>query len=242
MDEVSDVLRKLLPTDVAVREAWSDEAPALLWPEEAAHVVRAVERRRLEFATARRCAREAMVDLGYQPAPVLVGASREPVWPPGLVGSITHTDGYRAAAVASSGDVASLGIDAEPNEPLPPDVLPSVTSASERTRLQRRVTQHDRICWDRLLFSTKEAVFKAWFGLAGRWLAFSEVDVDLSAEHFTATLLVPGPLPGQGPGVKFQGLWTVGRGLVMTAVLLRPDTDALIDQPWTGCTSASRNC
>jgi 4'-phosphopantetheinyl transferase EntD len=241
VDEVSGLLRRLLPTDVAVREAWSDDVPTLLWPEEAAHVHRAVERRRLEFGTARRCAREAMADLGHRPGPVLVGASREPVWPPGLVGSITHTDGYRAAAVASSGDVASLGIDAEPNEPLPADVLPSITSASERTRLQRRVTQDGRICWDRLLFSAKEAVYKAWFGLAGRWLDFSEVDVDLSAEHFTATLLVSGPLAGQGPGVKFQGLSTVGRGLVVTAVLLRPDEQASIDQPWTGCTSASRD-
>ncbi|MGY1842670.1 4'-phosphopantetheinyl transferase family protein [Modestobacter sp. SYSU DS0875] len=118
---------------------------------------------------------------------------------------------------------ASLGIDAEPNETLPSEVLPSVTSAAERARLQLWAAADGEVPWDRLLFSCKEAVYKAWFGRAGRWLDFSDVEIDAYAGHFVATLLVPGPLPDQGPGVQLRGRWAVRHGLVVTTVLVRPD-------------------
>lgn len=78
-------------------------------------------RRQREFATARSCARTALARLGVPPVPVLASPRGAPRWPAGVVGSITHCDGYRAAAVAYTRDVVSLGIDAEPDEPLPND-------------------------------------------------------------------------------------------------------------------------
>ena len=90
-----------------------------------------MEKRRREFVTARRCAREALASLGQAPGPIGVGPSREPQWPAGLVGSITHTRGFRAAAVAPQSVVASIGIDAEQNEPLPDGVEKFVSVEGE---------------------------------------------------------------------------------------------------------------
>lgn len=109
----------LLPPNVAAAEAWEDPTDAGLFPDEEALVANAVAKRRSEFATARRCAREALARLGMPPAPILSGPKREPQWPVDVVGSITHCEGYRAAAVARAGDVRALGIDAEPHAAFP---------------------------------------------------------------------------------------------------------------------------
>jgi enterobactin synthetase component D len=75
----------------------------------------AMRKRRIEVLAGRWCAREALRALGspHAEAPILSDASRAPVWPAGLVGSITHTQGFAAAAVAESAAARSLGIDTE---------------------------------------------------------------------------------------------------------------------------------
>ncbi|MGW0580292.1 4'-phosphopantetheinyl transferase superfamily protein, partial [Streptomyces sp. NPDC002920] len=79
--------------------------------------------------------------------------------------------------------------------------------------------------WDRLLFSAKESVYKAWFPLTRKWLDFSEADIDLPAGTagqpygtFRARLLVPGPVVDGHRLGHFEGTWTVRRGLVATSV------------------------
>lgn len=81
--------------------------------------------------------------------------------------------------------------------------------------------------WDRLLFSAKESVYKAWFPLTGKWLGFEQVDIEVLAgadgeRHgdFRATLLVPGPLVGGCRLQHFEGRWAVRQGLVATAVVV----------------------
>ena len=85
----------------------------MLWPEEAAAVQHAVEKRRREFAVGRMLARAALAAIGDPPSAIPTGNHREPVWPAGIVGSITHCAGYCAAAVARDAMVVALGIDAE---------------------------------------------------------------------------------------------------------------------------------
>jgi 4'-phosphopantetheinyl transferase EntD len=74
----------------------------------------------------------------------------------------------------------------------------------------------------RLLFSAKEAVYKTWFPLTGRWLGFEQVEVSLDVEHvtFRAKLLVPGPLVDGEPLTEFAGRWTVEDGVICTAVVV----------------------
>jgi 4'-phosphopantetheinyl transferase EntD len=151
------MIEAILPPQVSVAEAREDDAAAPLFPEEEEIVARAVERRRREFATGRSCARRALAGLGVE----------EPKWPAGIVGSITHCEGYRAAAAARGSDLIALGIDAEPHAPLPPGLLGDVAAPAEAAALAELSRGRPEAHWDRLLFSAKESAFKAWYPLAG---------------------------------------------------------------------------
>ncbi|MEV4347746.1 4'-phosphopantetheinyl transferase superfamily protein [Actinoplanes sp. NPDC049596] len=202
----------LVPPEVIAVEAFGDLPGEAPFPGEEQLIARATEGRRREFITGRRSAREALRRLGFPPAPILTGPKRQPLWPDGVVGSITHCTGYRAAAVALATKVASVGIDAEPHAALPPEVLPGVTLPEEREML---AGLGDGVHWDRLLFSAKESIYKAWFPLTGRWLGFDEaiLQIDPAVRTFTGR-----PLVADSPVAEFRGRYTIERDLVITAV------------------------
>ncbi|MDG4801895.1 4'-phosphopantetheinyl transferase superfamily protein [Micromonospora sp. WMMD980] len=229
------MIETLLPTAAVAVEAFADEPDEPPYPGEEDLLTRAAPSRRREFVTARRCAREALARLGYAPAPIRPGPRREPLWPAGVVGSITHCDGYRAAAVAPATALASLGVDAEPHEPLPDEVLGVVTTAGEPARLAGLRAVDAGVHWERLLFSAKESVYKAWYPLTGRWLGFEEAEVTFDpAGRFTARLLVDGARSDGGPPLRaLDGRWRVAGGLVVTAVAV-PSDSSLFARPDPG--------
>jgi 4'-phosphopantetheinyl transferase EntD len=214
------MIEKIFPAEVACAEAFGDPPDAVPHPEEEPLVAKAVEKRRREFTTARHCARRALADLGVPPVPILRGERGAPQWPPGIAGSITHCAGYRAAAVARTRDVVSIGLDAEPAEPLPDGVLDVISLAGERDRLQELAAAVPGTCWDRLLFCAKESVYKAWFPLTQRWLGFDGADITINPLDgtFEARLLVPAPADGDVPLTGFSGRWLTGDGLLLAAI------------------------
>ncbi len=227
------LLTALMPADAIAVEAFTDDPDAVLFAEEEATLGRSVDKRRREFTTARVCAHRALATLGLPPAPILPGPRREPQWPAGVVGSITHCAGYRAAAVAWSTDVVTIGIDAEPNAVVPPGVLDHVALAEEHAWLGPLQAHHPEVCWDRLLFSAKESVYKAWFPLAGRWLGFDDavITVEPSTGTFSARLLVAGPIVAGCELTGFTGRWMLGKGLLITAITLPAITAPSITGP-----------
>ncbi|WP_052863172.1 4'-phosphopantetheinyl transferase family protein [Streptomyces niger] len=217
------MIDKLLPAPVITAEAFDDVPVSEMFPEEWALVARAVPKRQQEFGTVRSCAREALGRLGFAPAPLLPAADRAPQWPDGVVGALTHCDGYRGAAVARATDVLTLGLDAEPHAPVgDPGVLKLVALPEERAELARLAELVPDVCWDRLLFSAKESVYKAWYPLARRWLGFEDarITLDPTDATFTARFRVPGPVVGGRELTGFSGRWLIGSGLVTTAVVL----------------------
>jgi 4'-phosphopantetheinyl transferase EntD len=216
------VLERLLPSSVAVVSTRKDILDASLFLEEEQALGLAVEKRRREFTTARACARTALAELGLPEQAIPTGPRGAPRWPDGIVGSITHCDGYRACAVARDADLATIGVDAEPNAALPDGLLGDIALPEERPRLAALALDQPEVSWDRLLFSAKESVYKAWFPLAERWLGFEDaiVSIDRAAGTFAARLLVPGPPFGGGELQGFSGRWLVEDGLVLTAISL----------------------
>jgi 4'-phosphopantetheinyl transferase EntD len=214
------VIERLVPDSVAAVSTRVDLQVELRAEEESV-VVRAVHKRRREFTTGRACARLALGRLGISPVAIPAGKRGEPVWPAGVVGSITHCRGYRACAVAKTEDVLGIGIDAEVHEPLPAGVLEQVAFGSERAMTADRAAG---VHLDRLLFSAKEAVYKAWFPLARRWLGFedAEIGIDLQDGSFRARLLVPAPVVAGAPLAELCGRWCVDDGLMATAVVVLP--------------------
>ena len=225
------MIEELLPTEVEAVATRGDVegAGARLYPAEAEAVARAVPKRRNEYATGRLCAHRALARLGAPPGPLLRGERGAPGWPEGTLGSLTHCADYRAAAVARRRDIRALGIDAEPHGPLPDGVLERITVGGETGRLERLAAERPQVHWGRVLFSAKESVYKAWNPMTGRWLGFSDAELDFvcakgapgqrepSQGTFTARLLVP----GHGALTGFHGRWAVRDGLVVTAVTVR---------------------
>jgi 4'-phosphopantetheinyl transferase EntD len=214
------LMREIVSDCVVVVEVRHDPADITLYPQEEAVIGRAVEKRRREFATARMCARTALSRLGFPPVAIPTGERGEPRWPTGVVGSITHCESYRASAVARRRDIAALGIDAEPNAELPDGLLGDIARPEELPRLRRLAAQRPDVHWDRLLFSAKESVYKAWFPLAERWLGFEDavIEIDPEAGTFEAKLLVAGPRLHDAPLRGFSGRWMAHDGLVLTAI------------------------
>lgn len=178
----------LAPTIQIVEAQLIGEAPDLM-ADEALYIARAVPQRRLEFAMGRKCARIAMEALGHAPAPLLTGPDRMPIWPNDLVGSITHTRAWVAAAVARRDDgIAAVGIDLEPANELSADLWALICMPEEQAKLAAiggmtlGLAAH-------LLFCMKEAAFKCQFPLSRAMLEFADlaIDVDVEAGMYSAT-------------------------------------------------------
>ncbi len=245
------MIEKILPTGVEYAELFSDPPELEPHPSEAALIARAVEKRRREFISVRHCARQAMGKLGVDPAPILKGERGVPLFPRGVVGSLTHCDGYRGAVLGYSMAVRSVGIDAEPHGPLPDGVLDAVSLPAERDWLstvleerpaavlnerpaavpnERPAAAGNDIHWDRLLFCAKEATYKAWFPLTHRWLGFEDAHITFALEQsgpdgttgtFHSDLLVPGETVSGPPLTSFDGRWLVDDGLVIAAITVQ---------------------
>jgi 4'-phosphopantetheinyl transferase EntD len=201
------VIETLVPGS-ACAELFFDAPEAAMFPVEAAVVANAVPARRREFATVRYCARKALQQMGVPAVPILPDVDGAPRWPAGVVGSMTHCAGYRAAVVARAGELRGVGIDAEPHAALPAAAVDFVLRPDERTRLPALERARPDLHWDRILFCAKEAVYKAWFPWTRQWLDFADV---------CTTVCLDGTFHARVLGIDFAGRWAVGRGLVLAA-------------------------
>ncbi|MER7457216.1 4'-phosphopantetheinyl transferase superfamily protein [Micromonospora sp. NPDC126480] len=215
-------MRDLLPPAVAVAVAGSTDWAGRLLPEELACLgERAVESRRRDFTAGRVCARRAIAALGLPPVAVPAAADRAPVWPSGVVGAITHTRGYCAAAAARLGEIRSVGLDAEQHKTLNPGVRRAILSTEEEDRLARLPTGTS---WPAVVFSIKETVYKVWHPLVGTWLDFHDAYVELDPEAGTFTARIAAArvdaAPAAGAPTVVDGRFVVADGLVRTAAVL----------------------
>jgi 4'-phosphopantetheinyl transferase EntD len=200
----------------ASAEMFSDAPEWTMFSDEVAAVASAGADRRREFGTVRYCARMALRQLGVPAVPILPDGDRAPRWPFGVVGSMTHCAGYRAAVVARAGELRGVGIDAEPHASLPAAVLDFVLRDEERSWLLTLADADPALHWDRISFCAKEAVYKAWFPLTRRWLDFDDV---------STTVHVDGTFRAHLRGAdtdRLDGRWKVDRGLILAATSLRP--------------------
>ena len=173
----------------------------LLDPSEEIHVARAAPKRRRDFAAGRTVARAALTPLGHGRAVIAKGDDGAPVWPPGLAGSITHTSGYAAAVAGAARLFGGLGIDAEQVGGVTPKLWPKLFQPAEQAQLAGRA---DAEVAATLLFSAKEAAFKAWRVRSA--LVFRDIAIDLADGRFTAA----------HAGNSLSGRYAVEGNLVLT--------------------------
>ncbi|GAA2161118.1 MULTISPECIES: 4'-phosphopantetheinyl transferase family protein [Glycomyces] len=216
------MIERVLPPEVAT--AWTTGDPDVpLFPEEAALVAGAVPSRRREFATGRHCARLALARLGVPATAITTGDRGQPVWPNGIVGSITHCAGYRAAAAARRDRLRAVGIDAEPHRPLPAEVTDMVLLPEEQADLARLAAADPAVHWPAIAFSAKESLYKAWFTLTERWLGFHDARLrfDRSFDRggsFTAEIGIAAHTIEGTRVPPFAGNWHTDGSVIVTAV------------------------
>lgn len=174
----------------------TDERRIATWngasfPEEEAAMAGALPRRLHEFSTGRACAREAIRQLGRPPTPLPMGSDRAPVWPEGLVGSISHSRSYCAAAAALQSDgFRAIGLDIEEAEPLDDDLAGEICTPGECGWLAGQSSSQRGLLL-KAFFSAKECAYKCQFVLSGTLLGFQDITIgmNLGAERLTAQFL-----------------------------------------------------
>lgn len=203
-------LRALLPAEVVVVEGRLADARGELFDAESAAAANAVPRRRHEFSAGRFMAHTAMQMLLGRAFALPMGPDRAPLWPEGVIGSITHTDAFGAVALALRGRWASVGIDLDVVSRFDASLASIICTPRER-RLG---------LWLPLVFSAKESVYKAQFALTRQWLDFADLEVSVEAGRFEAALQREAGVFRAGH--VFEGRWLEAAGLVATSVLCAP--------------------
>ncbi len=171
---LTKAMQELAPPGVAFA-LWCDGEPPPLWRAELSAAASMTGKRQREFAAGRHCAREALAHLGHAAVALPVGPGRAPVWPPGIIGSISHTNDIAIAAVARRSDLGSLGIDVESADPLDPDLIGLVCSKEELAALADEGLQPEPGA--KLIFSAKESVYKCLWPLTGMFLEFHAIRI-----------------------------------------------------------------
>jgi 4'-phosphopantetheinyl transferase EntD len=145
-----------------------------LSPEEAPAFASSVTKVRRASGAARIVARQLLTRLGHPECALPRSPSGAPIWPAGVIGSLAHDSRVAVAAVGMGRDVGAIGIDVEPAEFLPSELLDLVATPRERLKMG------DDPYHGRLLFVAKEAVYKAVYPLDQMFLDHHDVQIDFA--------------------------------------------------------------
>jgi 4'-phosphopantetheinyl transferase EntD len=202
MSELCAELAALFPWGTVAAQLQGDASPADLTRDEIKSVSHCSKKRISDFFAGRSCARRALRELGIEAFSLLSGEDRQPVWPVGVTGSITHTDGYTAAVVIRQGSVRSIGVDSEAVGAVHEGLWPRVCTQTELESL-RSFASPERAVRAALIFAAKEAFYKSQFPLTAEWIGFQDVAIELEEEPGGAGVFVVAPqralrLPRQG--------------------------------------------
>jgi 4'-phosphopantetheinyl transferase EntD len=196
-----------------------------LWPEELEQVSRAVLSRRQQFAAGRWLARQGLAQLGIEARALPSDAQRVPLWPPGIVGTISHTQRWCAAAVARSDEVGALGIDVEPTSPLDVALWPRICRPEERARLDGLDPERAGLL-AKALFCAKESIYKALYPSVRAFLDFQGMHIELeqtTPERYRWHAVLQAEWGPWQPGRAFgNGELSIEPELIASAVALPP--------------------
>jgi 4'-phosphopantetheinyl transferase EntD len=204
----------------SMRTVLSRQVPATaeLLPAEQQAATHFVAARLDEFRHGRDCARRALRRLGIRPVAIPVGTHREPIWPDGVTGSISHAGTAAAAAVARRCDALSLGLDLEPDLPLDADLVTRICRPSEIERELATCNQSGQVA--RLLFSAKEAAYKALWPVIREFLEFHDLEVSIDHERARFAVLSRTPRCPANLAQRLEGRFGRAHGLLATGVIL----------------------
>jgi len=175
--QLSPEVSELFPAGVIAAELTVPASRELLTAAEPQFIAHCAEKRIQDFAAGRACAHRALRELGISDFTLLAGKQREPIWPAAIVGSITHTSSYAAAAVARQCDLRSVGLDCEVVDAVDEELWSQICTPVEIERLAQ-LPPPERGRQAALIFAAKEAFYKCQFPLTGAWVGFEDVVIE----------------------------------------------------------------
>ncbi len=188
--------------------------------EYASSLGRAVASRKAEFFAGRYAAQQAMKRLGIEKTTVEIGQHRNPIWPNGFVGSITHTATQAMCAIAKSTDYKSMGIDLADQIPFitANNIKDSIIQAHEADVLSKTPLLFEQSLT--LAFSAKESLFKALYPQVGAYFEFHAAEIwRIEIEtHVFLMRLTRDLTPSLIKGTVFKGKFMVQPGTVFTSI------------------------
>jgi len=216
-------IASLFPSWVAGQELALPEQAEPLYPDEQTSLARAVDKRRHEFALGRTAARHALAQLGLPAGPLLPNSDRSVAWPAAVWGSISHADGLCAAVLARRERLRGIGIDVEVRRRVEPKLWRMIATDEEQARLAAIPDETERLERATLLFSAKEAFYKAQYCVTQSWVGFQDAQVHFErAGEFELELrneVVGAHFPA---GSRFAGRHALLRDHVVTGLVILP--------------------
>jgi enterobactin synthetase component D len=199
---------------------FAEQFPGVMLP---SSLARAVRKRQAEFLAGRFCARQALAVCApeHEAATISVGAHREPEWPHGIVGAITHTHGFASVAVARAEAARGLGLDAErvmPEEQA--ERLIEQIAAPGEVEAVARATGWSPAKTLTAIFSAKETVFKCLYPEVRRYFDFRDAWVDAFDDGRIHAHLLTTLTPALPAGHTLAGRYELGDGSVCTAMVV----------------------
>lgn len=175
--------RTMLPSHIEVDVRSVDPASCLeLLPEEAALTKTFCANRRQEFATGRQSLHHLLRMHGQIAGPILAGNRRDPILPKGWLASITHCSSTIATVLAHKTFFAGIGIDIENKQRMIPEIESIIIDRYESISKPKHIDTKD---WLALHFSAKESVFKSIFGIIGRYIEFTDIQLSFLDGSFS---------------------------------------------------------
>lgn len=162
----------------------------VLHPEEYKYCANFCKKRRLEYIVGRSCAKYLLHKLGRHNHPLLTGSHGEPLWPSGVIGSISHCGDYCVVAVTNQNCLAGLGVDVERYEPLSREIEKIICTASEREWIESKKKNDKDVPWSKIVFSAKESAYKCVFPHIKTFVDFHDAEIDFHHSDNTFKLSV----------------------------------------------------
>ncbi len=214
LDEVRAVIARLFDGAIGVGVTDPRQPQPALMPGEGDHLTKAIDKRRNEFAAGRSAARIGMQAIGVSPQAIYAHKDRSPIWPKEITGSISHKNMLCAAIVTQQN--VFLGLDIEEDTPLTADLIPSICSEKEISSIDGP----DQTRLAKLIFSAKEAAYKAQYPITCQLFGFDhmEITLDVARQSFTATFVKPVGI--FAVGTRMTGRYATVAGHLVTAVTL----------------------
>ncbi len=212
----------MFPSWVAGHELCDPDDAEPLFEQEQRCLARAVAKRRHEFAMGRTAARRAMEQLGEPRVALPPNDDRSVAWPERVWGSISHADGLCVAVVGLRSALAGIGIDVEVKDRVEPKLWRMIATQREQAQLAQGTDERARRERATLLFSAKEAFYKAQYCVSRSWVGFHDAETTFEAPGtFRLELLkdVPGFFSA---GARFEGRYVQLAEHVVTALVLPP--------------------